>query len=491
MSDNGSEEWTDHLPESLPTNAQTGAGFNQFFLPNPNRPRRSGQVFAAYEVPEPTTEHSEQEPEYLECIDSEWLHEQLRYRSLERFSYAEWLNLTHDAPLSVIELGSFQLPATEGASPGQVLWYQLKYERSQNSRSNARVYKSLFSEGYPIRITEATAAQDVLDNLRPPDFADWLNERLAAYARSGHATWRDDHRYMLGLNLTAGIAVYDVGQGSWQAILDKDTKLPLVYLDVGGGVLVNKATFPTGFGEPCTVSLTILSHWDWDHWSSAYRFPKLLQASWLAPPVPDTPIQIRAAEGIRKHGKLVIWSQNSHQPLEAGCIRIEKCVGSTQNNSGLVVTVQSRSYGGHRCLVPGDAAYKFIPSVTNGEEVFDALCMTHHGGRLHSDDYPLPRGYAVSANSSGPRNTYKHPLFATLFKHTQTGWPMPAQTAISGSRPCHVYLPWGESPEIVNGSCELVGLTVKHAAASVKPVMHSHSVRRPERTLEPAPPVTA
>lgn len=88
---------------------------------------------------------------------------------------------------------------------------------------------------------------------------------------------------------------------------------------------------------------------------------------------------------------------------------------------------------------------------------------TTHGGRLHSTHDPLPEAKAVAANSAGPGNTYKHPLFKTPTEHKENGWPMPIQTRLSGSRPCHVFLHWGKRPQLFHGACDVTagsGLSV-------------------------------
>ena len=135
------------------------------------------------------------------------------------------------------------------------------------------------------------------------------------------------------------------------------------------------------------------------------------------------------------------------------------------NDSGLAVTVYASSRKGRSCLLPGDAAYQCSPSVAATGERFNALCMSHHGGCLHSNDYPSPKRGAVAVNSSGPGNTYSHPLFKTLAAHLGQGWPMPAQTGISGSRPCHVFLPWGKKPQIFQHHHSMESDAVSNAAA--------------------------
>jgi hypothetical protein len=69
------------------------------------------------------------------------------------------------------------------------------------------------------------------------------------------------------------ITVYDVGQGNLNALWEADGAARL-YFDFGGGVTANKSTFPKKPGKLCFAEQppVMLSHWDWDHWSSAGRF---------------------------------------------------------------------------------------------------------------------------------------------------------------------------------------------------------------------------
>jgi hypothetical protein len=216
--------------------------------------------------------------------------------------------------------------------------------------------------------------------------------------------------------------------------------------------------------------MIILSHWDWDHWSSAYRYDEALSVQWLCPPVPMKPIQQAFAADLYIRGSLILWDHTWPAELREGCVRIERCTGKTSNDSGLAVTLFAGLKSQRNCLLPGDAAYAHIPSVLSGT-AFNALCMTHHGGRLHSPVYPAVKRGGASALSVGPRNTYKHPLFQTLTWHSEKGWKFPTCTGFSGQRPCHVLLPWGKQPYVFQGGCHANQCGV--AIAKVIPEMNA------------------
>lgn len=465
----------------------TPGGTNRFFGPprDGGDDKRSGRLLAAIEVPEPdddTAPHAfEAEPVLLECVDAAW------YRQFENADLA-WLDIYHDAPLAVLELRSYSLPAfSPDARPGDIAWFELGYEKSSPQEANGLVYTSLFSQGQPVKVNYHEPRYVGKSISGPLGFQGWSK----GDGGRGHGSSElpkvsdPDVRQALVARMnelsdvaSAGVAVYDVGQGACQALVDEQWHIPLVYVDLGGGVLPNLATFPTDLRGLCFSHspMVILSHWDWDHWSSAQRFRQALESLWLAPPVPEPPIQRAFAAELARRGKLVIWDRAAPQKLEMGAVRIERCTGRTANDSGLAVTFLAGKLRRRNCLLPGDAAYKYVPSVV-AEEKFTSICMSHHGGRLHSRTYPVAKRGAAAVNSSGPRNSYKHPLFSTLKFHLDSGWPMPIQTGFAGTRPSHILIPWGAKPHLFTGGCHGKACGV----APVETAPHCKSVGIPAR----------
>jgi len=255
----------------------------------------------------------------------------------------------------------------------------------------------------------------------------------------------------------AGVALYDVGQGSCQAVVGTSPwRVPSLYVDFGGRVLGNAKTFPAAYHGFCfsTSPAVILSHWDWDHWSSAYRFPSALAMEWIAPEVPPKPIQLAFAADLYTRGHLHIWNKVGPSELRTGGVRLERCTGRTANDSGIAVSVFPNKRSKKSCLLPGDADYRHIPSVQAGR-AFDAICITHHGGRLHSAVIPkAKRRRAKCACSVGAGNSYHHhPFLETYEAHSEAGWPMPLTTGFTGRRPSHVFLPWEDNPRVFTGRC--------------------------------------
>jgi len=414
---------------------------NPFFRPpgGPEEPRK-GRVYAAVEVPEPL----EEEPIYMECLDIHWAHS---------VGQQGWRELYRSAPLSVVELTEYKLPEfPEGSQPGEIVWFELGYEPASGRGGDARLYTNLSSRGTGVKVS--------FHEPRPRGWAPCPAMKAGHWVQHTHMQPSQDRglgaveRLLNGVPKSSGIATYDVGQGSCHAVLDNRFYIPSLYVDFGGGVFYNVRTFPDALRGFCFSQKPpiILTHWDWDHWSSVRRSPQALHMPWIAPPPPDKPIQQTLAAELEANGVLYTWDATFPDHARFGNILIEKCTGRTQNDSGLAVTVYPSALGRRKCLLPGDASYRYIPSVVANEK-FNVVCMTHHGGRLHSDHYPLAKRGAVAVNSAGPRNSYRHPLFATLDAHIAAGWKLPVQTGTAGQRPCHILVPWGKSPSIFQGGC--------------------------------------
>lgn len=466
-------------------------GINRFFLPpeQETAERGPGRLMAAIEVPDTDEEGTPQEPDYVEptyfeFVDFGW------YINGRRGSDS-WLDVYQKAPLSVLELTDAPRPMfSQKDEPGDIAWFSYAYEPSNDREANARLYTSLFAAGAPVRITGEPERMSAPSS-GPMCASGWVPvnaEAAVAYAAPADFAELID-RLLPDLASTSGVAVYDVGQGACQAIVDRRRHLPLLYVDFGGGVLYNRWTFPRDTAGFCFTQRppVVLSHWDWDHWSSAALFPEALRAHWLTPPVPGTPIQQSLAAALYKSGRLHVWPDGGVGEIRRPGLRIERCTGKTSNDNGLAVTAYSGATGKRNCLLPGDASYRYIPSVLAGER-FSALCMSHHGGKLHSMHYPTAKSRSVAVNSAGPRNSYKHPLLSTVAAHLDAGWPIPATTGFSNQRPCHVLLPWGSRPYLFRGGCHGTGCSVipaqtaPHAAemvsVSLTPPPHKKSTSK-------------
>lgn len=226
-------------------------------------------------------------------------------------------------------------------------------------------------------------------------------------------------------------AVYDVGQGNCNAIIDRHG-FPILYYDFGGGVLGHRNTYPRGLSEFCFSSrpAIVLSHWDWDHWSSAKRTrsslpnQEAIAATWVVPRQYLGPVHrglLAQLQDVR------IWP-NSVASVQAGDIRVHKCSGSktNRNRSGLVLECRTGWAQGDGVLFTGDCDYRFLPPTIGTGRGFDAIVLPHHGAQLAPSSIPIgpPSGanYVRCCVSCGIPNQYGHPSATAISAHNAAGW---------------------------------------------------------------------
>ena len=241
-------------------------------------------------------------------------------------------------------------------------------------------------------------------------------------------------------------AVYDVGQGGCNAVIS-DAGFPLLYFDLGGGVQANRGTYALADRPFCFTRdpPVVLSHWDWDHWSSAQRDPRAHDVTWIAPRQPIGPANARFA-GKLKH--LLLWP--GHGPLPVGPVLLEHCTGasSNRNESGIAILLHDPD-GDGRMLFPGDAGYASVPSATGA---FTSVVLPHHGGATAGGAVVDPDGsvHGRLVCSAGPCNSYGHPSPSVMRAHK--AWTSKRRCTmdrrIDGLG--HVHLYWSDmTPDVV------------------------------------------
>src|SRR5579871_3626379 len=162
------------------------------------------------------------------------------------------------APISVIEYVAAPGDISEmaRADEGEVINLTLNDELRGN---NIQHYFNLFTPGV----------------LRSAEFKGFVNKRIK-FAPPNDIFPSASQGQLEHVLLPTGAhnhcgAVYDVGQGNCNAILGGNhfTHHPILYFDMGGGVLNNAHTYPNALGSLCGFMHppVVLSHWDWDHWS--------------------------------------------------------------------------------------------------------------------------------------------------------------------------------------------------------------------------------
>jgi hypothetical protein len=219
--------------------------------------------------------------------------------------------------------------------------------------------------------------------------------------------------------------VYDIGQGNAIGLCNEKGSVE-AYSDLGGGVLGHAGTFPTALKNFCFTKTPpiILSHWDFDHWSSANRDPQSLQLTWIAPRQSVGPTHVALMTSIISAGGRLLLVPNTLPAKWRGQLYLELCAGKGRNHSGIALTLSQKAKGeGALMLFPGDARYPALPSFTATN---DYLCVVapHHGGDMRNRNVPYCANQPVSrlAYSYGQPNTYGHPAKVTRTDHDQAGW---------------------------------------------------------------------
>lgn len=228
-----------------------------------------------------------------------------------------------------------------------------------------------------------------------------------------------------GIGSIAHAIAYDVGQGSCHGLVTPRGPVGCYY-DFGGGVAGHAATFPGALAQFCGCASSrppiVLSHWDWDHWSSANRWPAALSAEWLAPLQRIGAIHWTFAQSIiAAGGRVLLWPAGLAS-VTSGHLTVEKCTGSGRNHSGLALVLSEHANrGGQAMLFPGDARYAAVPS---GRHTYASVVAPHHGADMRSRFVPSsPRNaHSRVAYSFGAPNTYGHPTGAAQQDHHSAGW---------------------------------------------------------------------
>ncbi|MBO9506901.1 MULTISPECIES: hypothetical protein [unclassified Thalassospira] len=239
-------------------------------------------------------------------------------------------------------------------------------------------------------------------------------------------------------NSVEGVAVYDVGQGNCNALLrNVYSPAPTLYFDFGGGALANQSTFPTKLRHFCKSlkQPVILSHWDWDHWSSAQRDSGILQHTWIVPRQTLGAVHRTLAANIDSKGKLLIYPNNIGS-IRVGSVELIKCQGRGRNHSGLAL-IATHQILDRRILLPGDARYNVIPNcLSRAITAFTALVAPHHGADMRFRRVPGPDycGFNRIVYSYGPQNTFYHPRQITIDRHKDEDWDHKLETAEARKR---------------------------------------------------------
>jgi hypothetical protein len=372
-----------------------------------------------------------------DCIDADWFDEAGReLRWLGDPSVAEI-----GARISILE----EEQDSEGADELEGVWFELDFETGERQ---VEQYLNLFaepllrsmslSEAHPEKVEELSAKTGFSEEIE-----DATEGAIASLLRS--------------LPTPDAAAVYDVGQGSSNAMLREGT--PILYFDVGGGATSNTKTYPAALRRYCVTQdpLVVLSHWDWDHWSSAYRDRHLLDLPWIVPRQNGRmgAVHTRLLGDLQSRGRLFVWPSHLTAIRGQGLV-LEQCLGSLddRNNSGLALVLERNVDGEDACMLfPGDAGYDNVRSAGRS---LTSIVIPHHGGRTPATQIPASDGLGAGrlVLSYGVGNAYWHPFPEVGRDHRRAGWKRRLHTARRDQHGLgHVHLYWSENDPPATPAC--------------------------------------
>jgi hypothetical protein len=237
------------------------------------------------------------------------------------------------------------------------------------------------------------------------------------------------------------LAVYDVGQGNCNGLLDQDY-MPTIYFDLGAGVFRNAKTtpFPLKFCFTHRPPI-ILSHWDTDHWAGAFAtqvngsYPAL-GMEWIAPSQQITILHyVFGLEIQNQNGKISIYNgsgiHRTSVTANGYVFEFWRGMGTDRNGTGIVLNVEepvnSKSW-----LLTGDCDYVHFPPRPTALKPL-AIVAPHHGAKVSSPNaIPNPYStmqnaykrlvYSFGSNNSHGRHSVSHPRQTVVQDHDAAGW---------------------------------------------------------------------
>lgn len=413
----------------------------------------------------------------FEGFDAEWFNQ-----NPEPPSPVNWIEYYERAPLFVLEVfvepaqfGRFDAFETihaaddEGDEPDE--WFSITASPTEGrvlgeGETPVFIYSNLYQAGIPASLKE----------IGRPDGA--TSARLRKTTSTSHIPDAKDKEVDTALNAIGNIeyaVAYDVGQGNAIGFCNSKDWVE-AYFDLGGGVTRNAFTFPSALKSFCFTHqpAILLSHWDFDHWSSANRDINSLKSTWIAPRQTVGPTHVALMASITKAGGKLHLLSRTYPAVWRNQIYVEHCTGKGRNHSGLALTLSEKSNGaGEHMLFPGDARYDHIPSFASAKQYLSVVA-PHHGADMKKRLAPLCPSLPASrlVYSFGAGNSFHHPRLVTRTDHDKQSWRDPNVTLSAPSYEVretanrlrsslgHVMLGWktyGTPPSLPcgGGTCQL------------------------------------
>ena len=305
-------------------------------------------------------------------------------------------------------------------------WCQLIFDDSGGAEDEADQFLTLFSD---------PTARGIAELVRLSGIAEADLDRLAGWGDAEGASQTDLFEALNPPVQTDAAAIYDVGQGAATALLSDG--VPQLYFDLGGSATGNWRSFPDHLDLFCFCAkpTIVLSHWDWDHWSSALRDRRALQQTWVLPLQNGGkslgPVHAGFLALLKQYGQVLWWDNvPGGLPVLWTAAWLQRASGArnNRNESGLFLVTGHGLLRYYTLLLPGDASFKHLQLAVTCE--FDHVMVPHHGGKTDLTALPRPRtkqGHAIY--SYGVGNIFLHPRAETVRAYRK-GWKKNAHTAL-------------------------------------------------------------
>lgn len=353
----------------------------------------------------------------FEAVSADFLDARWRSLAFDRpGKFEDWAGVAEMAPIYVIDL-PFNL-----AAANRWWWYDGRspYEPGDEDLSpwlTAELAPGSQAELYP-NLFQAPLSVDVLHFAPASAAVDASLKQLFDLAPLERTKQEIQDRLDRVTGLIDWVGVYDVGQGSANGACDHAAR-PLAYFDLGGGVLANNASWPAAMSDFCYGAdpPVVLSHWDWDHWSSGARFAGARGLDWIVPVQKMGCVHATFAATLHAAGRLFVWP-GSVPSLVSGQLTMSKCLGrgAGRNHTGLAMEIKGPN-SQPPILLPGDARYSAVPGALSRD--YTSLVAPHHGADMKNRQVPICQGNAGArvAYSFGTSNTFSHPRIITEADH--------------------------------------------------------------------------
>ena len=389
-------------------------------------PRFPPSVYARVDQIEEISEG--EEVVIFDCIDVNWV-EEFGGDGLALCDLKGELGQRADRALSIVVAEARPIRNKTGPV-AEDQWYRIDFDDLADTDWFVEQYTAFFSDPNQRKAIIEPICGALEDQLR----------NLAGWGQAMPSSMSDIKGALAQVTSPDAVAIYDVGQGAATALLTNGH--PLLYFDFGGAAIGNWRSFPLHLTQFCFTAKPpiVLSHWDWDHWSSSLRDPEAFDVTWILPLQAQSgslgSVHSRFLAKLYAQGTTLLWWDPKYRALSLpnANARIVKADGppSSRNESGLALVVDKTTQESQSVLLPGDAS--FAQLATNVGTTFDHMMVPHHGGK--SDISILPQATTKSCShqiySYGVGNIFLHPR-NDVVKAYRTVWKKNTHTALRSS----------------------------------------------------------